>query len=376
VRDGPKDEISSMPKQNLIWVRIAIGCLAGLLLWFMWQESIKTSPELESIKLRFFLSEAWFGQSSAAVAFKSGLGRDYTVSTNLGFLPLGAIFGVVFSILRPFPRFILWAIVTVEQCIVAQVCFEVWRIIIPFGGPLVLINCCYICGTLIHLETEKIERSRNLALDLQIQAEQERKRIAKDLHDEALPSLSRVMRLADQLHGEYADNPIPEEIRSRLESTVSEMRRVINDLHPAVLENLGLSASLQHLVDKFAHESKVHVTFRDETQGLNLPPFPALCIYRIAQETLNNVEKHAAASQTEVSLEMMENVLHLRISDNGNGELRRKPDSYGLKNIEDRARLIGAKLEWKAPAKYPSGTMLVLTVPLNTLRKQTDSGNS
>jgi signal transduction histidine kinase len=365
-----------MPKQNLIWVRIAIGCLAGLLLWWMWQESIKTSPELESIKLRYFLSEALFGQSSAAAAFKSGLGRDYTASTNLGFLPLAAIFGVVFSILRPFPRFVLWAIVTVEQFIAAQVCFEAWRIIIPFGGPLVLINCCYICGTLVHLETEKIERSRNLALDLQIQAEQERKRIAKDLHDEALPSLSRVMRLADQLHEEYADNPIPQEMRSRLESTVSEMRRVINDLHPAVLENLGLAASLQHLVDKFAQETGIPATLHDDTHETNLPPFPALCVYRIAQEALNNVEKHAAASQTEVSLEKNENALLLRISDNGNGELRRKPDSYGLKNIEDRAKLIGAKVEWKAPAKFSSGTMLVVSLPLASLSKQTRNSDA
>jgi signal transduction histidine kinase len=365
-----------MPRQNLIWVRIAIGCLAGLLLWFMWQESIKTSPEQESIKLRYFLSDALFGSSSAAAAFRSGLGRDYTISTNLGFLPLGAIFGVIFSIMRPFPRFVLWAIVTVEQCVVAQVCFEVWRIIIPFGGPLVLINCCYICGTLIHLETEKIERSRNLALDLQIQAEQERKRIAKDLHDEALPSLSRVMRLADQLHAEYAENPIPQEIRNRLESTVSEMRRVINDLHPAVLENLGLPASLQHLVDKFGQESSIQATFRNDTQETKLPSFPALCVYRIAQEALTNIEKHAAASQADVSLEKSENGLQLRISDNGNGELRRKPDSYGLKNIEDRAKLIGAKVEWKAPAKFPSGTMLVVTVPLSNLRKQTDNGKT
>jgi signal transduction histidine kinase len=311
-----------------------------------------------------------FGPNSAAAAFKSGLGRDYTVSTNLGFLPLGAVFGIVFSLLRPFPRFILWAAVTLEQCIVAQVCFEAFRIIIPFGGPLVLINCCYICGTLVHLETEKIERSRNLALDLQIQAEQERKRIAKDLHDEALPSLSRVMRLADQLHAEYSDNPIPEEMRTRLESTVSEMRRVINDLHPAVLENLGLAASLQHLVDKFAMDTNIQATFRDSAEGTSLPPFAALCIYRIAQEALNNVEKHAAATRTEVALEKTENTLHLRISDDGNGELRRKADSYGLKNIEDRAKLIGAKVEWKVPTKFSSGTMLVLTLPVSSKRDQ------
>jgi signal transduction histidine kinase len=337
-------------------------------LWLIWQESTLRSNELAKVN-SFFLSDTLFGKICATVAFNAGFGYDPTKSTHLfGFLPIGIVFGLLFSVLKPLPRFIVWASMALGIAICAEHWFDTHGIIIPFGGPTVLISACYLCGTLIHLETEKIERTRNLAMDLQVQAEQERKRIAKDLHDESLPSLSRVMRLADQLHETYANDPIPQEIRSRLESTVSEMRRVINDLHPAVLDNLGLAASIQHLVDRLGQDSQIQVSFADNSKDSTLPPFQALCVYRIAQEALNNVEKHSGATLTEVALDGSETTLHLRISDNGNGEVRRKPESYGLQNIEDRAKLIGAKVEWKAPSNFVSGTLLVVTIPINRLK--------
>lgn len=324
------------------------------------------SPALATVN-----SHTLFARACAAIFLNSGLASDPAEPTNLvGYIPLGVLFGVLFSLLRPLHRFILWAVITAVFAVMAEYWFEVYHRLLHFSGPMLLINCCYICGTLIHLETEKIERSRTLALDLQMQAEQERQRIAKDLHDEALPSLSRVMRLADQLQDEDKESLIPAEIRSRLEATVTEMRRVINDLHPAVLDNLGLAASLQHLANRCSQETEIQTTFRAQSEEISIPSFQALCIYRIAQEALNNVEKHAGASHAEVSLDRTEHHLCLRVSDNGSGALTRKPESLGLKNIDDRAKLIGAKVEWKKPHQYESGTMLVLTVPLSVPPKE------
>lgn len=354
-----------MVRQNLRWLNIGVAVIVGCLLWFIWQASSSTSPELQSILARFYLSKTLFGASSAAATFFYGAGKDWTRTTHPAiFLPVSILSTTAFSLLRTLPRFLLWAAVTILLGAAAVLCFELCRIIIPFGGPLMLVNCGYICGTLIYLESEKISRSRILALELQMQADAERKRIAKDLHDEALPSLSRVMRLADQLHEEYPENSAPDEIRSRLESTVAEMRRVINDLHPAVLENLGLAAALQHLVDKLARESNIHTTFRDESAALKLPPFQALCIYRIAQEGLNNVEKHSSAANMVLSLERNQHSLILSISDDGHGNVKLKPESHGMQNIMHRARLIGARVEWKFPKVFPHGTMLMLQVPL------------
>ncbi len=352
-----------IPRKNLLWVRSAIGAVAGILLWLIWQQSTLRSNELAAVNT-FFLSDTLFGRVCAAVAINLGLAGDTGSRHLLGFLPVSIAFGMLFSVLEPMPRFLLWVVTSAFVAGLAEYCFQTYHFIIAFGTLTVLISCLYFCGTLIHLETEKIERSRKLATDLQIQAEQERKRIAKDLHDEALPSLSRVMRLADQLQEAHADSTIPQEIRAELESTVTEMRRVINDLHPAVLENLGLAAALQHLANALTQSSNIQVDFSERSSVPVLPPFQALCIYRIAQEALNNIARHSGATQAAVDLELHDTNLRLRISDNGSGAVRKKADSYGLRNIEDRSKLINATVEWAAPAQYSSGTMLVLNVPV------------
>lgn len=354
-------------KMNLNKLNIGIGALAGALLWFIWQAATTTPPETQSILARFFISKLLFGASSAAETFFTNHGRDWTRTTNpIVFLPISVLFAVAFAVLGPLHRMILWFVTAATWTITAIVIFETQRLIIPYGGPFILITFLYVSGTLINLESEKIERSRKLARDLQIEAEDERKRIAKDLHDEVLPSLSRVMRMTDQLQEENQESQLPQEMRSRLESTVMEMRSVINDLHPAILENLGLSAGLQHLVNRIGLDTKIQSTFTDESGGVTLPPFESLCVFRIAQEALNNVEKHSGASHVVASLEKTSGNLCLKISDDGTGGVKSKADSHGLKNMQDRARLIGGKVEWKAPDKFSSGTMMVLTLPLSS----------
>ena len=369
-----------MAIRRLKWLNIGIGALVGAMIWFIWQASQNISPEMQSILARFLFSKLAFGANSAAETFFTHSGKDWTKAVHpIIFLPLSILASITFSLLGPLQRFALWFGSAVALTLVACAYFEYARILIPYGYPFMLICYSYASGTLIYLESEKITRSRALAIDLQVQAEEERKRIATDLHDEVLPSLSRVMRLSDQLQEENLDSETPQEIRTRLESIVMEMRRVINDLHPAVLENLGLAASLQHLVDRVGHETSIKTTFRDETKGMMLPPFHSLCVFRIAQEALNNVEKHSNASHMVLSIEKTQNALCLRISDDGKGIAGPKPESHGLRNISQRAKLISARVEWKAPDSFSTGTMLVLTLPLDELpapEKATQSASS
>lgn len=357
-----------MATRKLKWLNIGVGTLVGVMVWFIWQASQNISPETQSILARFLFSKILFGSSSAAETFFTQGGKDLTRTTHpIVFLPLSILASIAFSLLGPLQRFALWFLSAAIITIVAFVYFESARILIPYGAPFMLMCCSYVCGTLIYLESEKITRSRALAIDLQVQAEEERKRIATDLHDEVLPSLSRVMRLSDQLQEENSESETPQQIRTKLESIVMEMRRVINDLHPAVLENLGLAAALQHLVDRVSHETSIQTSFRDDTKGIALPPFHSLCIFRIAQEALNNVEKHSGASHLLLSLEKLQNSLVLRISDDGKGLAGPKPESHGLQNINHRSKLIGARAEWKAPENFSTGTMLVLTMPLDEI---------
>jgi signal transduction histidine kinase len=213
------------------------------------------------------------------------------------------------------------------------------------------------------LETEKIERRRNLAIDLQLQSEEERKRIAKDLHDETMPSISSVLRLVDQLTEQDGGNPIPKEMRGRLENCLTEMRRVINDLHPATLEEFGLSVSVAHMVEQFGRQSAIKAIFSDTTSGAQLPAFHEMCIYRIIQEALNNIAKHSKATELKVSMESAGDRVVVSISDNGVGGAQRKPGCYGMQSISHRAKLIGASVQWKS-SEALSGTTIILNVPL------------
>lgn len=348
---------------DIKWIRFIVACLSGLCIWFVWNSSKTTSPELESVKFRNWMVEALNSPQPSQIS-------DYTsYSEWMVFLPLAVISVVVFSLIRPMPRFLLWMGLALIGCFTATYGLLQLKMMTPFGGPLNLLIYCYLCGTLIHLETERIERSRAMAMALQIQAEEERKRIANDLHDETLPSLSRVMRLADGLaeSGENAESS--RQIRTSLEATIEEMRRVINDLHPAILQNLGLAAGLSSLVDRFQQDSDIKIAFRgSETEMVTLPSFSALCIYRIAQEALNNIQKHSCATLAEVSLSKADNILCVSISDNGTGDgkVSARSESFGFQNIKHRASLIGARVEWKKAEQFSSGTMLVLTMTCTT----------
>lgn len=356
-----------MSRLSLSWLRILLGLLAGVFLWLMWQSTTVTSPELESLKLRYGLSQLLFGARGGS------LHPELTVVTNWrGLLPLAILFGVIFSIMHPLQRFIALVAGMVLATAAAVYCFETFKLVVPLGGPAVVLCCSYLCGTLIHLETEKIERNRNLAIDLQLNAEDERKRIAKDLHDESLPALQRVVRLTDKLSS-TPDGSISESIRNELEQSISGMRRIIDDLHPSVLEEFGLVVSLEHLLTQFGRRTAIAATLKSEGCGVANDAFVELCVYRILQESLNNIEKHANATAVTVTLERSDKQLRLNVSDNGSGEIKKKIGSHGLTNMEHRAKLIGGTLKWGSLSTREPGNFVVLTVRTENVAGKKDT---
>ena len=202
---------------------------------------------------------------------------------------------------------------------------------------------------------------------MQMRAEEERQRIAEDLHDETLPALSFVARMADNLANELGNNPIPGEMRKRLDNAVDEMRRVINDLHPSVIETMGFKPALENLLSQLGEESKTNVQFIDEDGLLEdaLSDFAKMQLYRIVQEALNNVQKHAKATQVSLFIGVRKSLVTIAVVDNGKGIDSKiiRPDSHGLLNIHQRAQLINARVDWRKPRNYTSGTEF--TVKLN-----------
>jgi len=255
-----------------------------------------------------------------------------------------------------------------------QIGFIAFNIHVPVLPLLAVLMLTYIFGTLIYLDTDLRLRNRELAQAreaMQVRAEEERQRIANDLHDETLPALSAVARMADKLHFDGVDSQVPLEMRQKLDGAISEMRRVINDLHPSVLETMGFKPALENLLAILERDSSIACEFVDKNpelhDDLGYNQFVRLQLYRIVQESLNNVQKHSGATRVVLSIELLDDTLYIAVTVNGRGidpDLIRK-DSHGLVNIRQRAQLIGAQVEWRKPNDFASGTQVSIAINSN-----------
>jgi CHASE2 domain-containing sensor protein/two-component sensor histidine kinase len=292
-------------------------------------------------------------------------------------LLLGAALGTVASALPMGRRTAAFLSTAMVLMLLTQIAFQWFNIQFPVLPLLAVLMLTYIFGTLIYLDTDLRLRNKELALareNMQVRAEEERQRIAEDLHDETLPALSSVARMADRLANapEMIDNPVPLEMREKLDGAISEMRRVINDLHPSVLETMGFKPALENLLAILAREKHIHVDFvdSDDQDDYGFNKFIRLQLYRIVQESLNNVQKHARANTVKLAIGKEGDNLVITITDNGRGidfnSIRK--DAHGLVNIRQRAQLIGAQVDWRKPDGFDSGTQVTLAIPLPETR--------
>jgi two-component system sensor histidine kinase DegS len=210
--------------------------------------------------------------------------------------------------------------------------------------------------------------------------EDERKRIARELHDETIQMLIVISRRLDTLAA--LSERLPEDGIQRLESlqelvgdTLRGVRRFVQDLRPSTLDHLGLAATLEGLasdLEKDGIETELEVT--GETQ--RLMPEEELVLFRIAQEALSNVRRHAEASQVSVEVEFCPTRVRMSLEDNGRGfsAPHRIGDlvsagRLGLIGMHERARLLGGTLAIQSePGK---GTVITVEVPVQPESKST-----
>lgn len=192
-----------------------------------------------------------------------------------------------------------------------------------------------------------VYRNRELAaarFDLANEAERERRRIARDLHDQTLADLRALMLKSDR-SGD-ADG-----FRDDIEAVSTDIRRICEDLSPSALENVGLVAALESLLTR-SFDNRSFEAADDLAEHIGLPMNVQLQIYRIAQEVLTNIARHAAAERVDMSVAAVDGDLELSIRDNGrpfdaNGS---SPKGRGIANIRSRANLINAKIAWRESA--------------------------
>ncbi len=204
-------------------------------------------------------------------------------------------------------------------------------------------------------------------LQLANEAESERKRIARDLHDQTLADLRRLMLMSDQLNenGKKA-NINPSVFRSEIENISNEIRRICEDLSPSVLENVGFTAALEFaLNDAVAHlpeEKRFEYEFvcdDDLEDRLNFSQSVTMQLYRVAQEAISNVCRHANAQKVRLEVLLNDDEFVMKLEDDGQGfDLESQSSGRGLANITARASLIEAEVEWLRRAE--KGVVFIL----------------
>jgi PAS domain S-box-containing protein len=223
------------------------------------------------------------------------------------------------------------------------------------------------------------EYLRNLYDNLQSIREEERKRIARELHDDLGQTLGAVRIDLTLLRNELPpDMPELEKnatlIDKLLLSAITSVRRISSDLRPRPLDDLGLVPALQMLAGEFSQRHNIVCEVSSPSDDMPLPDEIASPLFRMVQESLNNVAKHADATHVRIVLNVNENILSLTIADNGKGLAAsdtKKADSFGLIGMRERAWAMGGSLDVRSagmdggPDQQGKGTTVCISIPLD-----------
>jgi len=211
---------------------------------------------------------------------------------------------------------------------------------------------------------------RSLAAQLITAQESERRRIAVLLHDDVGQNLAALGLSISRLKRRAPSDNDPllaelDQLGSQVNSLTTQVRELSHQLHPEVLEHLGLIAALKSHFAELHNEKNMHVTFSANVKTDPIPHDIAACLYRVALEALRNVSLHSGARLAIVELRESEGFLVLKVTDSGRGfdlEKVRRGSGLGLASSEERVRLLSGSLEVRSDPH--AGTRLTARVPL------------
>jgi PAS domain S-box-containing protein len=219
-------------------------------------------------------------------------------------------------------------------------------------------------------EREQAERTaRELSGRLITAQEMERARLARELHDDITQRLARLAIDAGRAESGHEGNGRNEawrDVRDGLVRLSEDVHSLSYQLHPALLEDLGLAEALRAECERFSRQESLALEVKLEPIADNIPKDTGLCLFRVTQEALRNVARHARARAAAVALRPFEGGLQLAVTDTGIGfdaRQQRHRHSLGLASMRERVLLLGGELDVdSAPDR---GTSIVAWVPLN-----------
>ena len=230
----------------------------------------------------------------------------------------------------------------------------------------------------VHLETsirhlEDISRQKNeLASHLQVVREEERASMAREIHDELGQQLTAVKMDMSWLYKKIKteDLNIKEKVQSTItliDDTINTVRRIVTELRPSILDDLGLVYAIEWYVGEFEKRSDIKVDYNTNCNELAIPPKIAIALFRILQESFTNIARHSNATMVNVSLTIKDRMLTLSVEDDGSGfdvDKKYRNETFGLMGIKERTLMIGG--EYVVKSKPGNGTTVLVIVPFIT----------
>jgi len=215
------------------------------------------------------------------------------------------------------------------------------------------------------------EELRALGAQLISAQEDERRRLSRELHDDMNQRLAMVAIHIQSVQGSLPESDPMQETLQHLNQEVTSLsdnvRNLAHQLHPSILDDLGLVVALQSFIEDFSKWEHIPVTFQSQDVPPILPQDIALCVYRVTQECLRNVAKHARADHVSVEVTGVETGLQLVIKDNGKGfkpeAVRPGTRGLGLIGMKERIRVVQGTFDVKA--SEGKGTTTTAWIPLS-----------
>ena len=226
------------------------------------------------------------------------------------------------------------------------------------------------------LRLVELQHASALSSHVQSAREEERTRIARELHDDLgqqLVALKMDVALLDQAateDGKTARHTVAQTIalQVQIDSIIASARRIAGGLRPPMLDDLGLGAALEWLAAEFRNRYGLAVTVQNAADQLALSPTAATAIFRMVQEALTNVTRHAEATQVRVQMRAVQDEFRLHIEDDGKGttlDRDRGKDSFGLLGMQERVRQLQGRITFdSAPGE---GFRIDICLPIDAV---------
>ena len=211
---------------------------------------------------------------------------------------------------------------------------------------------------------------RTLAAQLITAQESERRRISILLHDDVGQSIAALGLAISNIKRRlpFASEPVSSEldrVGGQIRDLTVQIRQLSHQLHPEILDHVGLVKALESYVLEFGNEEQITINYSAEVTTSPIRQEVAVCVYRTALEAIRNASKHSGATTANVTLKETDGFLELKVADSGHGfdvELARHGSGLGLVSSEERVRLLHGSLEIRSDSQ--SGTCVIARVPI------------